>query len=630
MIFIIITLLLGALLKYKFPNKASFLLFLIGASLHYTNKFQWWENIESHTILLYMIPPLIYFSTAHVDFHILKQFLKQLIILNIPVLLLTIGTIAWIISFLEDFNFKTLLLISTIISATDPVTIVNIFKNLNMSKKIKTLVDGEALLNDGVVYLIYSLLLSTDNTTNFILKIVYLPIGSIFFGTIFFFIFFNILRNVYDSDIEITLSFVSCYGCFYMAQEYFHISGILTIVIFGLWMAFIGKTSFSPSIKKSIEHVWETMEINMNHIILSLSGLIGMKSINYFYTHWYKLIILFILINIVRIISILIFSSLLIHKKYRIFKKQLFLVGLSNIKGAITIVLTLELIEKEYSDLILFYVYGLVFLSLLINPIIVSYFIQNGIKHEYDETVEYILLIRNKLEKVGYNIKICLMNKSNYLKNIKWETVEKNMIQPMNISRSRIDHNQIAIDIEYRVIYLMSLKESFWRLFNDNQLYRDSLVYLLDLVDDILDSNDKHWESCFNSHCSLPKYYNWVPSWYRRKVLYHKINHKHNILSGFVMGQKNTLENLNTIFEMDCNIIQDLKIEMEKSIFKAKEILSIIEEEYPEITQKIETRQAVYFVLKNQQRFLKRIFKEGKINYYIYNHINQEINQKLH
>lgn len=623
-------LVLGSIFKYKVSEKSSFLLFLMGAFLDFTNSFQWWQDIESNIILTFIIPPLIYFSAAHIDIHILKQFWLQLIVLNVPVLFLSISLVAWLFSLLEESSsMKLPFLFGTIVCATDPVTIVSIMKNLNMSKKIETLVDGEALLNDAIVYLLYSLLLST-NSTNIILKIFYLPIGSFLVGTLLFFAFFNLLRRVYDSDIEITLSIASCYGCFYLAQYTFSLSGIFTIVVFGLWMAFLGKTAFSPSIKKSMEYVWETMETNMNHIILFLSGLIGMKTIHYFPSHWYKLMILFLAINVIRIISIFLFYPLLIHKKYRIHKKQLFLIGLSNIKGAVTIVLTLELIEHGYSDLILFYVYGIVFLSLIVNPLLVHYYIKYGIRHEYDETVEYILHIRNRLEQVGCNVKTCLMNKCLYLKHIKWEDVEKNMIKPIDISRSRRKHDQIAIDIEYRVIYLMSLKQSFWKLFNDNQLYRDSLVYLLDLVDTILDSNDKHWEASFNSHCSLPKYYSWVPTWYRRKILYHKINHKHNILSGFIMGQKNTLENLNTIFEMDCNIIQELKIEMEKSIFKAKKILGKIEEEYPDITQKIETRQTIYCVLKNQQRFLKRIFKEGKINYYIYNHINQEINQKLH
>lgn len=628
MIFILITLLFGAIFKYKTPDKSSSMLFIIGALLDNFN-FEWWQNIESKFILLYMLPPLIYYSAAHIDIHILKQFWWQLIVLNIPVLIISISLIALVLSWMEDFTWKLLFLFGTITSATDPVTIVGILKNLNMSKKVKTLVDGEALLNDAVVYLIYSLLIS-NKREEIIFKTFYIPLGSLLVSSVLFFIFFNVVKRIYDSDIEITLSIVSCYSCFYLAQEVMKLSGIFTIVVFGLWMSFFGKTSFSPSIKKSMEHVWESLEINMNHIILALSGLIGMKTIHYFPTHWYKLLLLFLAINVIRIGVIFSFSFCLIHKKYRIYTNQLLLVGLSNIKGAVTIVLTLELIEHGYPDLILFYVYGIVFLSLVINPILVYYFIKYRIKHEYDETVEYILHIRNKLEKVGYDIKKSYFNKCNHLKTIQWTEIDKNMIKSSDISRSKLNAIQIETDIEYRVIYLMSLKQIFIRLFDDNQLYRDSLIILLDIVDNILDTKDKHWEYCLHQHCCLPKYYNWVPQWYRRQVLYHKINHKHNILSGFILGQQYTLENLNTIFEIDCNVIQDLKIEMEKSIFKAKEILSQIEEEYPDITNKIETRQAIYYVLKNQQRFLKRIFKEGKINYYIYNHINKEISQKLH
>ncbi len=572
--FILLTLLSGSLFKYKTPNKASFLLFTIGILLHYTNAFTNWQNIKAHDILIFMLPPLIYYSAAHIDIHILKQFLKQLFILNGPILLLSIGSVAFCFSFLENFSWKVLLLFGTIVSATDPVTVVEIMEHLNMSKKIKTLIDGEALLNDEIVYLVYSLLL-LDDETEIVWKLFYIPFGSILLSCSFFFVLFNVLRKIHDSDIEITLTIVFCYGCFYIAEE-IHLSGIFAIVILGLWMAYLGKTSFSSSIKKSMEHVWETLDTNMNHMILVLSGLIGMKTISYLSTNWYKLLIIFVLINVIRISLIMLFSPLLVHEKYRISYKELILLGMSNIKGAITIILALELTEHSIvSDLFLFYVYGIVFLSLVVNPLVVEYFIHYGIKHEYDETVEYILHIRNRLEQVGCDVKQSLFNKSKYLKNINWKDVEKNMIKPKNISRSKKDNQviQIESEVEFRVIYLMSLKQSFWRLFDDHQLYRDSLVKLLDIVDYILDSQDKHWESCFEPYCSVPVYCKWVPK-------YHAINHRHNILHGYVLGQEYTLENLNTIFEMDCNIIKELKLEMEKSIFKAKQILGQIEETY--------------------------------------------------
>lgn len=635
MIFILITLLSGALFKYKISSKSSFLLFLVGIGLHYTKAFQWWEDISAESILIFILPPLIYFSSAHIDTHILKKFTKQLIILNGPILLISISLIAYLFSFIESFlSWKLLFLFGTIISATDPVTIIGILEHLNMSKKVKTLVDGEALLNDAVVFLVYSLLNSTD-VRDVILKIFYIPIGSLLLSCAIFFLFFNLMRKIYDSDIEITLSIVFCYGGFYLAEQ-INISGIFTIVIFGLLVSYIGKTSYSTSIKKSMEHVWETMETNMNHIILTLCGLIGMKSISFFPTHWYKLLIIFVLINLVRIGVIMIFYPFLIHPTYRIYKKQLLLIGLSNIKGALTIVLALEVVEKEETMLLLFYVYGIVFLSLLINPFVVELYIKYGIQHEYDETVEYILHIRNRLEKVGFEIKQTLSNKSRHLKHINWSIIDKNMIKLTNEHFSRSKMNGIELNIqndtnlEYRTIYLMSLKQSFWRLFDDGQLYRDTLVILLNFVDSVLDTDDRHWETSFEKHCNISTCYTFVPKIFQYKVFYHIINHKHNILSGFILGQEYTIENLQTIFEMDCSIVNQLKEEMQVSIVRAKELLHKIEDEFPDITQKIETRQANYYVLKNQQRFLKRIFKDGKINYYIYNHINQEINKKLH
>ncbi len=651
MLFIIIILLSGSFFKYYTPSKAPLFIFIFGIILHYINNIKnttindsinFWQQIHSESILIYIIPPLIYYSSAHIDIHILRQYIKHLILLNIPILIISILLTSLVFSFLEEnMKWTIVLLFSTIISATDPVSVISILDSMNMSKKIKTLIDGEALLNDAVVYLFYSLLILYEDkgiNSDFVFKIFYIPFGSILLSCIIFFVFFNLLRRIYDSDIEIALTIVFCYGSFYLA-EYIQLSGVFTIVIFGLWMSYLGKTTISPSIKKSLEHVWETLDTNMNFIIFSLSGLIGMKTINYFHSHWFKVFIMYLSINIIRLLSILLFSKFLIHKQYRIHIKQLILVGISNIKGAITIVLILKLgentmFDKEQTNILLFYVYGIVFLSLLINPIFIYLFIKFGIRHEYDETLEYMLHIRGKLEKVGYDIKKSFYEDKTYLKNIKWSIVDDEIIKTKDISRSKI--NAIELDIhndkylEYRIIYLTSLKENLWKLFDQNQLYRDTIIILLEIIDSALDTQDKHWENCFKNYCSLPMYYKWVPNFYRKKILYHTINHKHNILSGYILAHKYTLDHLNTIFDIDCDILYELKLEMDKSILNAQTILNQIEDLYPNITQKIETKQAIFFILKNQQRFLKKIFKQGKINYYIYNHINQEINQKLH
>ena len=68
----------------------------------------------------------------------------------------------FVLGYTEDhrnFNFTAALLYGAIISATDPVAVVALLKELGASKKLSTLIEGESLLNDGTAMVVFFVLL---------------------------------------------------------------------------------------------------------------------------------------------------------------------------------------------------------------------------------------------------------------------------------------------------------------------------------------------------------------------------------------------------------------------------------------------------------------------------------------
>jgi NhaP-type Na+/H+ or K+/H+ antiporter len=53
------------------------------------------------------------------------------------------------LTFPYDWNWKTSFLFSGLLSATDPVAVVALLKDLGASKKLSTIIEGESLMNDG-------------------------------------------------------------------------------------------------------------------------------------------------------------------------------------------------------------------------------------------------------------------------------------------------------------------------------------------------------------------------------------------------------------------------------------------------------------------------------------------------
>ena len=59
----------------------------------------------------------------------------------------------------HHFSMKAALLYGAIISATDPVAVVALLKQLGASKQLSTMIEGESLLNDGTAMVLFFVIL---------------------------------------------------------------------------------------------------------------------------------------------------------------------------------------------------------------------------------------------------------------------------------------------------------------------------------------------------------------------------------------------------------------------------------------------------------------------------------------
>ena len=99
------------------------------------------------------------------DGHIFKKTLVNSSLLSAPGLVVSmfiVGAIMMCINYLPGqsvmWNWNYALMFGALISATDPVAVLAIFKEVGVSKRFSTLVDSEAMLNDGtgiVLFILY-------------------------------------------------------------------------------------------------------------------------------------------------------------------------------------------------------------------------------------------------------------------------------------------------------------------------------------------------------------------------------------------------------------------------------------------------------------------------------------------
>lgn len=118
-----------------------------------------WANIDPDLLLAVFLPALLFESSFSLEVHQIKRCLMQMFLLAAPGVLISTFCLGAALKFLFPFNWdwKTSLLLGGLLSATDPVAVVALLKELGASKKLSTIIEGESLMNDGTAIVVYQL-----------------------------------------------------------------------------------------------------------------------------------------------------------------------------------------------------------------------------------------------------------------------------------------------------------------------------------------------------------------------------------------------------------------------------------------------------------------------------------------
>ena len=89
--------------------------------------------------------------------HVFKRLLGHAVTLAVPGLLAATSLTALVAKYVlpYDWDMNQALLMGTVLSATDPVAVVALLKELSVSERLATLIEGESLLNDGTAMVFF-------------------------------------------------------------------------------------------------------------------------------------------------------------------------------------------------------------------------------------------------------------------------------------------------------------------------------------------------------------------------------------------------------------------------------------------------------------------------------------------
>jgi len=122
-----------------------------------------WIGVDPHLFLHVFLPALMFGSAFSMEWHIVQRCLSQALLLAGPGVLFATGLTAVFLKEGLPYNMDwvTSFMLGSVLSATDPVAVVALLKELGASKKLGTIIEGESLLNDGTAVVLFVLFKDT-------------------------------------------------------------------------------------------------------------------------------------------------------------------------------------------------------------------------------------------------------------------------------------------------------------------------------------------------------------------------------------------------------------------------------------------------------------------------------------
>ena len=240
-------------------------------------------GLSPDLILYVFLPTLIFESAYNLDARQLWHNLLPILVLAVPGLLISTAIIGTIVFLATPIPFGFALLLGAILSATDPVAVISLFKRLGAPERLTILVEGESLFNDATAIVLAKILLviaiashatPTTNILSGIGDFFIVFLGGLFVGALLGWLTGLILGTVHsDPSIEITLTTILAYASFLVAEEWLHVSGVMATVAAGLMLGSWGKLKISPSVRSYVHHFWDYMGFIATALIFLMVGM---------------------------------------------------------------------------------------------------------------------------------------------------------------------------------------------------------------------------------------------------------------------------------------------------------------------------------------------------------------------
>ncbi len=326
-------------------------------------------------ILIVFLPALVFEGSVKLNVRdLLRNSAPLLLLANLGVLLAALVT-GYLVHWTTSLPVEIALLFGAIISATDPISILAIFKDLRMNKRLSLIVEGESLLNDGTAAALFQIVLAGIisrhlSVSKGVGQFLFAVLGGAVLGSALGYAVSRLTRTIDDPEVQITLTAVVAYTSYLLAYQ-LHLSGIIATASAGLIVGNLGTKSCSAQTKTALESFWAYVAFVMNSLVFLL---IGLKiHVDALLRSWRPVLLTVVAVLVGRALSVYLLAPVSNTLTEKIPLRWQHVIVWGGLRGALALALALSLDSTfPERDRVLDLTFGVVVFSILVQGLTIK------------------------------------------------------------------------------------------------------------------------------------------------------------------------------------------------------------------------------------------------------------------